>query len=234
MPAEIILQKLFLVSDPERAATQQCYFKTGKGQYAEGDVMLGVTTPLVKKIVKETSPLSFAEIQTLLDSRYHEARMVGLQLLVKQFQKTQDENGQQKVFDFYLKNARKANNWDLVDASCPKIVGAWLLDKTDRSVLYHMAKSDNLWEQRIAIVATWMFIKHGQLDDTLHIAEKLLSHKHDLIHKATGWMLREVGKKNKAVLIGFLDVHRSKMPRTMLRYAIERFSAAERSHFMRK
>ncbi|MDR2813880.1 MAG: DNA alkylation repair protein [Prevotellaceae bacterium] len=233
MSAQFILQELLSVSSAERAAFLQGFFKTGKGQYAEGDVMLGITVPMVRDIVKHAPAMPFSEVQTLLNSKYHEARLVGLMLLVRQFKKAKEEGERKAVFSFYLQNARKANNWDLVDVSCRDIVGAYLLDKEDRSVLYRLAASDNLWEQRIAIISTWTFIKYRQFDDTLRLAELLLSHRHDLIHKAVGWMLREVGKKDRATLVAFLEKHCSQMPRTALRYAIEHFSPEERAYFMK-
>ncbi|MDR0414429.1 MAG: DNA alkylation repair protein [Prevotellaceae bacterium] len=234
MNAEFILQELLSVANPEKAEFLQGFFKTGKGQYAEGDVMLGITVPTLRDIVKHSPNLPFSEVQTLLDSAYHDARLVGLLLLVRQFRKARAEAERRQIFDFYLKNARRANNWDLVDISCRDIVGAYLLDKEDRSILYKLAESDNLWEQRIAVVSTWMFIKHGQFDDTLLLAAKLLHHRHDLIHKAVGWMLREVGKKNRAALEDFLEEHSRQMPRTALRYAIEHFLPEERIRFMKK
>ena len=231
MSAHHILQELLSLANAERAAFLQGFFKTGKGQYAEGDVMLGITVPVMRDIVKHAPAMPLSEVQALLDSKYHEARLVGLLLLVRQLKKAKKPE-QKEIFDFYLQNARRANSWDLVDASCRDIVGAYLLDKVDRSVLYRLAESDNLWEQRIAIVSTWTFIKYGQLDDTIRLAEKLLANKHDLIHKAVGWMLREVGKKDRDTLIKFLEKHHSKMPRTALRYAIERFLPEERAYFL--
>lgn len=234
MTAAFILQELLSVADPEKARFLQGFFKTGKGQYAEGDILLGIVVPLTRDIVKRSPPLPFSEIRILLDSKFHEARLAGLLLLVKQFKKMKKEGERKAIFDFYLQNARKANNWDLVDVTCRDIVGLYLLDKEDRNVLYRLAESDNLWEQRIAIVSTWTFIKHKQFDDTLAIAEKLFSHKHDLMHKAVGWMLREVGKKDRETLVDFLEIHAMKMPRTTLRYAIEHFTPDERSLFMKK
>jgi 3-methyladenine DNA glycosylase AlkD len=234
MNAKFILQELQSVANEEKAHFLQGFFKTGKGQYAEGDIMLGITVPQVRDIVKENPELALSEIQILLNSEYHEARLAGFLFLVIQFKKA-EKIEQKEIFDFYLQNARKANNWDLVDLSCKDIVGVFLLDKVeDRGVLYELAKSNNLWEQRIAIVSTWIFIKNKQLGDTLAIAKKLLSHKHDLIHKAVGWMLREVGKKDKKRLVAFLEKYHKKMPRTTLRYAIEHFSLEERAYFMKK
>jgi len=232
--SNFILKELLSVANPEKARFLQGFFKTGKGQYAEGDVLLGITVPHTRDIVKRSPTLPFDEIQSLLDSEFHEARLAGLLLLVKQFKKTKNEDERKMIFDFYLQNARKANNWDLVDVTCKDVIGEYLLNKDDRSILYQLAESDNLWEQRMAIVSTWTFIKHKQFDDTLAIVEKLLNHKHDLMHKAVGWMLREVGKKDRETLIDFLEIHHKHMPRTTLRYAIEHFGPEERYRFMKK
>lgn len=235
MNAQFILDELLSVADAEQAAFLQGFFKTGKGQYAEGDVFLGIRVPVTRNIVKMNKALPLSEIQILLDSPFHEARLAGLLFLVQQFKKSKQELERKAIFDFYLKNTRRANNWDLVDITCRDIIGRYLLDKKkERDVLYHLAESDNLWEQRTAIVSTWTFIKYRDFDDTLNLAEKLLTHKHDLMHKAVGWMLREIGKKDKGVLIYFLEIHSKNMPRTALRYAIEHFSLQEKAHFMKK
>ena len=236
MTAQFILNELLSVADPEKAAFLQRFFKTGKGQYAEGDVFLGIVVPLTRDIVKRSPELPFSEIQILIDSEYHEARLAGFLLLGKQFKKEKSNKFRQKeIFDFYLQNARKANNWDLVDVTCRDVIGQYLLEtEEERDVLYRLAESDNLWEQRIAVVSTWTFIKYKQFDDTFALVEKLINHKHDLMHKAMGWMLREVGKKDKDRLTDFLEIHHKKLPRTSLRYAIEHFSPEEKAHFMKK
>ncbi|GHU73257.1 DNA alkylation repair protein [Bacteroidia bacterium] len=235
MTADFILQELLSVANPEKAEFLQRFFKTGKGQYAEGDVLLGIVVPLIRDIVGKCPKMPFPEIQILIDSEYHEARLAGFLLLVKQFKKAKSETERKDLFDFYLKNARKANNWDLVDVTCRDVIGLYLLEHEEsRGVLYRLAESDNLWEQRIAIVTTWTFIKYRQFDDTLALSEKLLYHKHDLMHKAVGWMLREVGKKDREPLIDFLDKYHKTMPRTTLRYAIEHFSPEERAYYMGK
>jgi 3-methyladenine DNA glycosylase AlkD len=231
--ARFILQELLSVADPGKAQFLQRFFKTGKGQYAEGDVFLGITVPLIRDIVKQSPALPLSEIRPLIHSEYHEARLAGLLCLVKQFKKA-PESERKKIFDFYLKHARCANNWDLVDVTCRDVIGLYLLDKPDRTALYRLAESSSLWEQRIAIVSTWTFIKYYQFDDTLALSEKLLHHPHDLMHKAVGWMLREVGKKDRDTLRGFLETYHKVMPRTMLRYAIEHFTKEERAHFMQK
>lgn len=232
MNAAFILQELLSVANPEKAIFLQRFFKTGKGQYAEGDTMLGIIVPVIRNIVKKCPLLPFPEIQILLDSEYHEARLTGLLLLVKQY-KNAKETEKKAIFDFYLKNAHRANNWDLVDVTCKDVIGVYLFDKEDRSILYRLAKSDNLWEQRIAIVSTYAFIKNGEFEDTFAISKQLLSHKHDLIHKAVGWMLREVGKRDRQALETFLEIHKQQMPRTTLRYAIEHFDPEEKAHYMK-
>ena len=234
LTSDFILSELKSMADPEKARFLQGFFKTGKGQYAEGDIMLGINVPTVRNIVKANVKIPVEEIAPLLRSPYHEARLAGFLLLVSKFKKAKDNEEERAfIFYFYVENAKCANNWDLVDASCRDIVGEYLLDK-DKSLLYRFAASENLWEQRIAIVSTWTFIKYGYLDDTLKLAEKLMTHKHDLIHKAVGWMLREVGKKDKSVLVDFLELHCTRLPRTALRYAIEHFNPAERARFMAK
>ena len=233
MTAEIILSKLLSAADPQKAKFLQGFFKTGKGEYAEGDIFLGIVMPVIRGIVKASPPLPFAEIQKLLDSVYHEARMAALLSLVRQFNKGKTAEEKKTVFDFYLRNARRANNWDLVDVSCRDVVGGHLLDK-DRAPLYALAASDNLWEQRIAIVSTWTFIKHRQLDDTFALSVTLMNHTHDLMHKAVGWMLRETGKKDRDALTNFLNTHAPQLPRTALRYAIEHYPDDQRRHFLQK
>lgn len=233
MTAEFILEELHSVADADKAKHLQRFFKTGKGQYAEGDIFLGIVVPLTRDIVKRSPVLPFNEIQKLLDSKYHEARLAGLFILVKKFKKA-TEPERKEIVDFYLSNARKANNWDLVDMSCRDILGVYLLDKEDRSILYQLAESEDLWEQRIAIICTWTLIKDKQFNDTLFLAEKLMNHKHDLMHKAVGWMLREVGKRDRETLIDFLEIHSKSLPRTTLRYAIEHFNPEERAYYMKK
>lgn len=232
MTAEFIFNELFSVANPEKAQFLQRFFKTGKGQYAEGDVFLGLVVPLSRSIAKANKQTPLSELQLLLDSPYHEARLVALLIIVERFKKASADE-RTELFGFYLSNAARINNWDLVDVTCPHIVGAYLLDK-DRTVLYEMARSPLLWEQRIAIVSTIAFIRNRQYDDTLALSEMLLSHKHDLMHKAVGWMLREVGKRDKETLVNFLERNAVRMPRTALRYAIEHFPGEERVYFMKK
>ena len=227
-----LTDKLTALADPEKAAFLQCFFKTGKGQYAEGDIFLGIKVPEIRAAIKEYHGMTLPDIKGLLYSGLHEVRLAGFLLLVALFKKATTENERREIYDFYIAHAKQANNWDLVDLSCKDIIGAYLAGKKDRRILYQLAGSSSLWEQRIAIVSTWAFIKRGDFDDTLRIAEKLLAHNHDLIHKATGWMLREVGKKDKKVLAVFLQRHAAAMPRTALRYSLEHFLPEEKRQYM--
>ena len=225
-------KELKKISDPRQAKILQRFFKTGKGEYGEGDIFLGVKVPDQRKIANKFSELSLKDLEKLLSSKIHEYRMSALFILIKQYEKA-NEQEKKKIFDFYLKNTKNINNWDLVDLSAPKIVGDFLLDKP-KDVLYKLAKSNNLWERRIAIVSTVVFIRNNKFKDTLKISKTLLLDKHDLIHKAVGWMLREVGKRNQKVEEKFLKKHYSKMPRVMLRYAIERFEEKKRKFYLGK
>lgn len=216
----------------EKAKFLSGFFKTGKGEYGEGDVFLGINVPLQRQLAKSHKDLNQSGIQKLLESKFHEFRLTGLLILVEKY-KNGGEKEKVKVTDFYLKNIRFINNWDLVDLSAPNILGSYFLNK-DREILIKLAKSDNLWARRISIVATFAFIRNGEYADTLRISAILLSDKHDLIHKAVGWMLREVGKKDQKVLLSFLDEHVRVMPRTALRYAIERLSEKQKKRYMKK
>jgi len=216
---------------PEQAANLARFFKTGPGEYGEGDRFIGVKVPVIRKVAKEFKGLPLAEIKCLLHSEIHEERLLGLVILVGQFQKGNDAT-RKSIYDLYLANIQHINNWDLVDLSAPQIVGGYL-ETRRRQPLDRLAKSASLWERRISIVATHWFIRRGDFADTLRIAEKLLGDKEDLIHKAVGWMLREVGKRDVAVLEEFLAEHYGVMPRTMLRYAIERFPEKERQGYLR-
>ncbi|MDR2847610.1 MAG: DNA alkylation repair protein [Bacteroidales bacterium] len=233
MSFENVLQELENLADAEKAVFLSRYFKTGKGQYGENDVFLGITVPVLRSIAKKYKTLPLDDVRLLLDSAYHEVRMTGLLALCGQFNLSKDEAKRREIFDFYLQNTDRINNWDLVDITCRDIVGGYLLDKKDRSILYRLAASNSLWEQRIAIISTWTFIKNHEYADTLNISRQLITHKHDLIHKAIGWMLRETGKKDKAVLTAFLDEYRTQLPRTALRYAIERFPQDEKKKYMK-
>jgi len=228
-----IIKEFQKLENPEKAIHLQRFFKTGKGQYGEGDIFLGITVPEQRKIANKFN-LSLDELQKLLDSKIHEHRLTSLFILNKKFKKA-DKREKQEIFDFYLKNVNKSNinNWDLVDSSAHKIIGNFLEDK-DRKILYNLAKSKNLWEKRISIISAFWFIKNNEFQDAINLAEILLNDKHDLIHKAVGWMLREIGKRDKSVLINFLNKHSKKMPRTMLRYSIEKLNKNEKQKYMKK
>lgn len=227
-----VKKELLKNRNKEQAKHLSRFFKTGKGQYGEGDVFLGVKVPAQREIVKKFKDVDLKEIQKLMDDEFHECRLTGLLILVNKYKK--DEN-KKEIFDFYLKNTKRINNWDLVDLTAPNIVGDFLSDKKkEREVLYSLVKSKNLWERRIAILSTFTFLRNGDFKDVLKISEILLNDKEDLIHKAVGWMLREAGKRNKEVEVAFLNKHSRNMPRTMLRYSIEKFSPKEREFFMRK
>ncbi len=207
------------------------FFKTGKGEYGEGDKFLGIRVPVVRKEVKKHLQISLKEAEKLLQSEFHEIRLFAVILLTEKFHKA-DEKEQHRIYSLYLVNTHKVNNWDLVDASAHKIIGPYLFEK-DKSKLYELARSQNIWERRIAIMATYYFIRHDQFEDTMNIAELLLSDQEDLIHKAVGWMLREMGKKSFALLENFLAKNYRAMPRTMLRYAIEKLPKKQRDMYLR-
>jgi 3-methyladenine DNA glycosylase AlkD len=228
--AKEITKRLQEMGDKEDARFLQGFFKTGPGQYGEGDIFLGIRVPAARKLAKEYKHLPFKEILSLLQSPYHEVRLFALISLVNAFTNG-DEIIRKKIYDLYLANTKHINNWDLVDLSAPNIVGAYLLER-DRKPLYQLAKSKSLWERRIAVLATFSFIRNNQFDDCLKTAEILLKDKEDLIHKATGWMLREAGKRDTKILEDFLRKHCRTMPRTMLRYAIEKFSPDRRKFFL--
>lgn len=232
MTAAFVLNELLSVANPEKARFLQRFFKTGPGQYAEGDVFLGLVVPLTRSIARNCKATPLPELQILIESEYHEARLCALLIVVEQFKKA-PEAQREELYAFYLRNACRINNWDLVDVTCPHIVGAYLLDK-DRSVLYKLAASDNLWEQRIAMVSTIAFIRNREYTDTLALAERLMTHRHDLMHKAVGWMLREVGKKDRETLSDFLERNATRLPRTALRYAIEHYPEEQRQYFLKK
>ncbi len=233
MRAKEIQEALEFLATPEKRDFLPYFFKTGKGQYGEGDKFLGVVVPDTRKVAKAHLDLSFSELKKLLKNEYHECRLCALLILVERFKKS-DEAERKELYDFYLSQTQYVNNWDLVDLSSQYIVGVYLLDKKDRSILYQLAESELLWDQRIAVVSTLWFIRNEQFDDTIHLAEKLLYHPHDLMQKAIGWMLREVGKKDLNVLRSFLDSYHKVMPRTMLRYSIEKMDKEERQHYMKK
>jgi len=225
-------QDLHQFKNPDKAKVHARFFKTGKGEYGEGDKFLRIKVPDQRKVSKKYKNLSLNDLQKLLHSKIHEYRLTALFILVIQYQKA-DENQKAKIVNFYLKNTKNVNNWDLVDSSAHYILGEWLIDK-DKSILYTFAKSENLWERRIAMMTTYYFIKQKQFEDTLKIAEILLKDKHDLIHKAVGWMLREIGNRDQATEEKFLKKFYKKMPRTMLRYAIEKFEENKRQSYLKR
>ncbi len=220
------------LEDKNQAKLLSGFFKTGKGEYGEGDIFLGIKVPVQREIARKYYDLSLKDIQILLKSKIHEYRLVSLLILMHQYSKGNSKL-KKKIFDFYLKNTKQINNWDLVDLSAPNILGDFLLDK-DRTILYKLAVSKNLWERRISILATYKFIKANDFKDMLKISEILLRDKHDLIHKAVGWMLREVGKRDQKAEEKFLDKYYKEMPRVMLRYSIERFDEKKRKEYLRK
>ena len=220
-------------SDLKQAKILQGFFKTGKGEYGEGDIFLGIKVPEQRKVaIKFFEELFLEDLEKLLKSKIHEYRMSALLILIKQYEKA-DEKYKKEIYNFYLKNTKNINNWDLVDISAPKIAGDHLLNKP-RSILYKLAKSENLWERRIAIISTFAFIRNNEFTDTLKISKMLLKDKHDLIHKATGWMLREVGKRDQKIEEEFLKKYYLKMPRVMLRYAIEKFEERKKKFYLEK
>ncbi|WP_448551558.1 DNA alkylation repair protein [Thalassotalea montiporae] len=232
--AAAVLASLDAMADAKIAEHSTRFFKTALGQYGEGDKFLGIRVPQIRKIVSQYKSLPLSEVNVLLYSEYHEARLCALLILVSRF-KQKRSNEHQAIFDFYLENLDQVNNWDLVDSSAHPIVGGYLYSKTaskDRALLYQLADSENLWHRRVAIIATYHFIKRDDFADALALSEILLTDKQDLIHKAVGWMLREIGKKDYNTEYKFLVKHHVNMPRTMLRYAIEKFSPVVRKQFL--
>ena len=227
-----VLVKLLEKRNLKQSQNLARFFKTKKGEYGYGDIFLGIKVPIQRSIAKEFKELSLPQVQKLLENKYHECRLTGLLILTYKFPKANQEE-QKNIYDLYIKNLNHINNWDLVDLSAPNILGAYLFSRSHRS-LYNLVKSKNLWYRRIAILSTFYFIKNDKFNDSLKIAQLLLNDKHDLIHKAVGWMLREVGKRNKQVLFYFLDENFSKMPRTCLRYAIERLPQNIRKGYLQK
>ena len=229
---KLLRKKIKQAANPAKAKILRGFFKTGKGQYGEGDIFLGITLPIQRDLAKKYgADLSLADLDKLIKSKIHEERLIALLILVYQFQK--NEAARQKIYNFYLAHTKYINNWDLVDLSAPKIVGAYLWGK-DKKILYKLAKSKNLWEKRIAILSTFYDIYYKKAGDALKISELLLKDQHDLIHKAVGWMLREIGKRcDEKLLFNFLDLHKKKMPRTMLRYAIERLPEKKRKFYLK-
>ncbi len=236
-PAELQFAKIYAritkalraCSDEEKKIVLPRFFKTGKGEYGEGDRFMGVVVPDTRKVAKEYAGVSWEVIEALLESEWHECRLCALLILVERYRKHPEE-----TVSFYLEHTGGINNWDLVDLSAPYILGRYLTCKEDRSILYTLADSENMWEQRIAVVSTLALIRDNQLGDIMKLAVRFLDTRHDLMQKAVGWMLREVGKRNEQTLKDFLDKHCRHMPRTMLRYAIEKFTPEQRAHYMRR
>lgn len=227
-----ITNKLQALSDAEKREIFPKFFKAGKGEYGEGDRFLGVTVPNIRAIAKLHKDISIEEIRELIQSEWHEVRLCALIIMVEKSKK-KDEALRKELFNLYLSQTKRINNWDLVDLSCRFIIGEYLLDKS-RDILYHLAQSPLLWDNRIAIVSTYAFIRKGQLEDTYALSDLMMQHPHDLMHKAIGWMLREAGKRNPERLYDYVMSHRADMPRTMLRYAIEKFSPKERTILMKR
>jgi len=227
-----IKKDLSQLSDPERAKNLSWFFKTGKGQYGEGDVFLGITVPEQRKVAKKYTDLSLNDLQELLNSEIHEHRFTALLILISKYRKA-EESSKKEIFDFYLRNTKNINNWDLVDLSAPRIIGDYLLNK-DRTTLFKLARSNILWERRISILSTFTFIDNCDFEDALSISELLLHDEHDLIHKAVGWALREIGKRDQNVEEKFLTKHYPNVPRTMLRYAVEKFDEKKRKKYLTK
>lgn len=222
---------LLKAKNPARAEHLQRFFKTGTGEYGEGDIFVGLTTPESRQMAEKFKDLPYSEIQKVLEGKFHEERLIGLLLLVNRYQ-TGSDNDKKKVYEMYIKNTEHINNWDLVDVTADKIIGSYLENK-DKALLYQFVKSKSLWERRIAIISTFYYIKKGNPSETLKIAEILKDDKEDLIHKAVGWMLREIGKRcTISVEENFLRRHYKTMPRTMLRYAIEHFPEKKRKYYL--
>jgi len=220
------------IANKEIAIHSQKFFKTGNGEYAERDLFVGIRVPVLRKLVKQYRDISLPDVSQLLKSKYHEERLLSLLMLVTMFGKADEEN-RKSIYDLYLRNTKFINNWDLVDSSAGQIVGAYLKNR-DKTTLYALAHSQDLWERRISIISTFHYIKNNDFHDALTISEILLQDTQDLIHKAVGWMLREIGKRDMNVLEEFLKKHYTEMPRTMLRYAIEKFPEGKRQRYLKR
>ena len=225
----LIYDKLVRLSDDEKRVVLSRFFKTGKGEYGEGDKFIGIIVPNVRSVAKRHKDCSLEIIAELLESEWHECRLCALLILREKFKESPDS-----IVGFYLSHTKGINNWDLVDLSAPYVLGQYLVHKTDRKILYELAESEIMWERRIAVVSTLTLIRNNMFDDTIRLAEKLIDSKHDLMQKAIGWMLREVGKRDEALLKVFLSKHCGTMPRTMLRYAIEKFPPHIRKEYMQR
>jgi 3-methyladenine DNA glycosylase AlkD len=236
MTVKQIIKELEKYGSPQRAKHSLRFFKTGKGQYGHGDLFYGASVPEMRIIAKKYFYISLGDVQKLLKNKYHECRLVALLILVDKYERSKTDSEKRALYEMYLKNTKYINNWDLVDLSAHKIVGAYIYNhlKTETKTLFKLAHSKDLWEKRIAIISTAYFIRENDFDATLNISDVLINDKHDLIHKAVGWMLREVGKRNQDVEEKFLKKYHKHMPRTMLRYAIEKFTEKEKKFYMKK
>lgn len=235
MTRKMVEKAILEYSNPKKAVAVGRFFKTGKGQYGAGDIFVGATVPEQRIIAKKFKDLPLSEIEELLNQKIHEFRLTALLILSLQFEKGSADD-QKKIYNLYMKNIDKVNNWDLVDQSAPKIVGEYLSKRPKKElcdVLTKLSDSDNLWYNRIAILATYPILKAGNFTHIKLLAKKLMNHPHDLIHKALGWMLREVGKKDEKTLVEFLDKYATEMPRTMLRYSIEKFPEKKRKYYLK-
>jgi 3-methyladenine DNA glycosylase AlkD len=231
MTIQNIKTKLKQIANKEKAEVLQRFFKTGPGEYGEGDVFIGVKVPDLRKVARDFRDIALKDVIVLIESAIHEERLLALLILVRKYVKG-NETDKKEIYTLYLKKTRFINNWDLVDVTAQHIVGDYLMDK-NKSPLYRLAKSENLWERRIAILATFYFIKNGKYEETLKIAKILIFDEEDLIHKAVGWMLREIGKRDMVIEETFLKQHYKEMPRTMLRYAIEKFPEPKRQRYLK-
>ncbi len=219
-------------SNEEKAKLYQRFFKTGPGQYGEGDVFMGLTMPETRAISSKYTEMPIEEVQELLNSEIHEHRMSALLIVIQKYRKANKEE-KRKLYEFYLKNMSRINNWDLIDVTASHVVGDFLFNnKEEKEMLYKLAKSNDLWEKRISVISTFRFIKENEFEDSINISEILLNDKHDLIHKAVGWMLREIGKKDQEIEEEFLRKYHKTMPRTMLRYSLEKFTKDKKDFYM--
>lgn len=235
MTANDLQQELYTLKDDQKALSLSRFFKTGKGQYGEGDKFLGINVPTQRTIAKKYREIDLNELQKTLSSEFHELRLTSFLILTLKYSKSKTAAEKREIFNFYLKNISHLNNWDLIDTTAPNIIGEHLLIFPEKiKILYELANSDDLWKKRIAILSTFTFIKKENFKDTLKIAEILVHDRHDLIHKAVGWMLREIANRDSSPTITFLNKHYRTMPRTMLRYAIEKFPKDLKSHYMKK
>ena len=226
-------EEIRALANKEIAQHSLRFFKTDKGEYGHGDLFLGVRAPKIRLIAKKHIDISIADMKTLIQSKYHEERFLGLIILVNKYAKTKDKKNRNQLYKIYVSSFKYINNWNLVDVTCPHVTGKHLIDK-DRTILYKWAKSEDLWTKRIAMISTFSFIRKNDLEDTFKIAEILLQDKHDLIHKAVGWMLREAGKRDLKREETFLKKYYKTMPRTMLRYAIEKFPETKRQKYLKR